>query len=270
MFIKNKKSNFGVSHSSDSGKWKEFFNLDGTGLKLYKLKEGKNVFDIVPYNASENHFFVKTGRVDVGDVLFNVDVYIHALQTGNIVCRRQYDEICPHCEEIKNSQEKKWAKRRNLYIVRYKGDNGEYQFGLLNMAFKGFGDKLINEIQDYVSENKNHPMDWENGCSVVVRGVKDTWEGKDFIKADKIDFIPRQDKFDSQCEKYSMDLTEFFNSENPKEEKKVDVEESKMQNPKEEKQTNDNGCPFGHRLGEADEHDECTTCDKWKVCISSF
>ena len=190
--------------------YKSTFDISKVGdgkLEKYKIREGKNLIDVIPFNAGPNHPLVATGQCQEGDTMYSLDYFVHkdiGGQGNNFICLKQYGKQCPCCDEsmrlykegTADSKKKGTAvrsKRRCIYLVHDLIDNKFYYF---DVAWFGF-EKHINERASITTDPTTgaaiNPFDWENGKSISFLGVKDKFEGKDYIKISEsaFDFVNR-------------------------------------------------------------------------------
>lgn len=191
------KSEWG--NQSGGASYKPVFDVSKVGdgkLEKYKVREGKNLIDVIPFNAGPSHPLVATGQCQAGDTMYSLDYTVHkSIGPGkqDFVCLRQFKKNCPCCDEsqrlynLGTEDSKKQAtavrsKRRCVYIVHDLID-GKYYY--LDQAWFGF-EKHINEraaiTTDPATGAPVNPFDWENGKSISFYASKDKWNGNEFNK----------------------------------------------------------------------------------------
>ena len=74
-------------------------------IKFFKPKEGKNKINIIPFEVkSKNHPRVHQGILEVGDLDFSLDIFIHrnvGPNKASIVCpKKNYGKACPICDLV--------------------------------------------------------------------------------------------------------------------------------------------------------------------------
>ena len=207
-----------------SGDWKSTFDPSKIGnLEKYKVREGKNLIDIVPFNASDKHPMVVSGGIELGDTVYSLDYYIHRSIGGaqkDFVCLAQYGKRCPICGESKRYYQKGTeadkkqggllrAKRRVIYLVHDLIDGKYYYWDTGWMAFE----KPINARAQITIDERTgapvNPFDWETGKSISFYGVKDKFNGHDYVKIQDgtFDFVSRAPLSDEVLE-HSVDLSQ--------------------------------------------------------------
>lgn len=196
--------------------------LAGEKLEKYKVREGQNIIDIIPYNAGPNHPLVKTGQAAEGDTMYSLDYFVHKAigpAKQDFVCLKQFGLNCPCCNEssryysIGTDDAKKMgtalrSKRRCVYIVHDLLDNKFYYF---DTAWFSFEKNVNTRAQVTVDETTGapiNPFDWQSGRTIVFLGAKDKYDGKDFIKIQEasFDFRKREPLSDAVFE-HSVDLS---------------------------------------------------------------
>lgn len=303
-----------------NGGFKDFLSPGKVNLEKWKPSVGRNLIDIIPYNASESHPLVASGQLEVGDGLYSLDIYVHkgiGPSGQNIPCLKQFGKKCPICEEnnrlynLGTEEAKKrssglYAKRRVVYVVH---DILHNTYGYWDTGYKSVEEKLMKESAFAVDDNgaKINVFDWEEGMSVEFYGTESEFQGHKYVDVDRFRYIPRKPLSDEILSK-SVDLSTVLNiveaddmekilagevvssnesnetqdessaSEAPvvREEpaevsKPAEKAESVPEAPKHECTSNCPSCPFGHKFGEADGHDECGTCETeiWEKCFEA-
>lgn len=303
--------------------FKDFIS-PSNGLERWKPSAGVNKIDIIPYNASSSHPFVRSGQVDEGDTFYSLEVFVHkgiGVSGSNYVCLRQFGKKCPICEEgdrLHNlhtpagdeAARKLWSSRRIIYLVHDLINN---KYGYWDTGFRSVQQKLNSLSQFEVDEKtgaKIDVFDWEEGRTIQFVGNEKTFNGNKYIEPDGFNFKSRNPLSDEVLS-HSIDLSGMLNildeeslekvlageiTESPSnssaesqpvnsiQETAKAALEDEVQNdaknavsetiPEKKEATtssvapgNDHICPFGHKWGEADNHNECGTCQVWEKCI---
>ena len=196
--------------------------LAGEKLEKYKVREGQNVIDIIPYNAGPNHPLVKTGQAAEGDTMYSLDYFVHKSigpAKQDFVCLKQFGLNCPCCNEasryysIGTEDSKKMgnvlrSKRRCVYIVHDLIDNKFYYFDTAWFSFEKNVNTRAQVTIDEATGAPVNPFDWQSGKSIVFLGAKDKYDGKEFIKIQEasFDFRKREPLSDAVLE-HSVDLS---------------------------------------------------------------
>jgi len=174
-------------------------------VEQFKLKQGNNRIEILPYEISTNmHPLVVAGKMKKGQLDYNVVLKVHTnVGPGKktVVCPYPYGKPCPICEAAiaaKNAGDTKtnealYAKTKVYYNVV---DNSERDKGIkiFETSIKGFQKPL--EVVDLNSE-EDFPgkffADIDNGLTVKVLGGEAEFGGHKYIEASSISFVERKE-----------------------------------------------------------------------------
>lgn len=274
-------------------------------VKFYKLKEGSNKIDIVPYTiASSNHPLVKRGTLKVGDLDYTLDIWVHkniGPSESDIMCpKKNYGKSCPVCDQAdeyrmagkKEEFDAYKAKRRVFYNVRdvLKPDEG---LMVLEQSHFLFEKELIEEAKNSADgEGIIDFADPEEGKTIKFRGSATIFQGHASIEPKNFGFIDRDSSvaklvkatiaFDSLLTMYSADqMIALMNGADDDEEEEEEAPPSKRQSKHDDDEEEEEKpkakpvppkedgptCPSGHRFGkDNDEKPECEDCKVWKAC----
>jgi len=172
-------------------------------VKFFKLKEGMNRIEIIPYTITTNmHPLVVQGRYQKGNSDYNLVLYVHRnIGPGkrSIICPSQYGKPCPICEAAKAAKdagdkatnEALYARRRVFYNVV---DNADRSAGvqIFETNIKYF-QKPLETADKYCATDfpgKFFPS-LKDGLTVSVLGAKDNFNGNEFIQPSSITFVNR-------------------------------------------------------------------------------
>jgi hypothetical protein len=174
-------------------------------VEQFKLKQGNNRIEILPYEISTNmHPLVVAGKMKKGQLDYNVVLKVHTnVGPGkkSVVCPYPYGKPCPICEAAiaaKNAGDTKtnealYAKTKVYYNIV---DNSERDKGIkiFETSIKGFQKPL--EVVDLNSE-EDFPgkffADIDNGLTVKVLGGEAEFGGHKYIEASSISFVERKE-----------------------------------------------------------------------------
>ena len=190
----------------------KFIALDLSNYKaeLFKIKEGANRIEILPYEISSNmHPLVHAGKMKKGQLDYNVAIKVHTNIGPNkktVVCPYQYGKACPICEAAiaakkagdTKTNEALYAKTKIYYNVV---DNAEREKGvqILEANAKYFQKPLetvdINSEEDFPNR---FFADVDTGMTVKILGAKEEFTGADgkkgtFIQYSSISFVERKE-----------------------------------------------------------------------------
>jgi hypothetical protein len=189
-------------------------DLSDYDVPLFKLAEGNNRIEILPYRTSSKlHPLIATGKIKKGGLDYNIVLYVHTnIGPGKktVICpNKDYGKPCPICEAAdaarksgdKETNEALYAKRKVYMNVL---NNAERDKGvqLFETNIKYFQKPL--EVADANCE-EDFPGKYfasvENGLTVKVLGSKETFNGHSFIKAEGISFAERKESVRSFVDK---------------------------------------------------------------------
>ncbi len=174
-------------------------------VEQFKLKQGNNRIEILPYEISTNmHPLVVAGKLKKGQLDYNVVLKVHTNvgpSKKTVVCPYPYGKPCPICEAAiaaKNAGDTKtnealYAKTKVYYNIV---DNSERDKGIkiFETSIKGFQKPL--EVVDLNSE-EDFPgkffADVDNGLTVKVLGGEAEFGGHKYIEASSISFVERKE-----------------------------------------------------------------------------
>jgi hypothetical protein len=275
------------------------------GIEFYKIKED-NLIDIIPYIVKTKNHSKKLaiGSGDyVLEIFTHRDI---GIENKEYLClRRMYGKACPVCEEMQRLKEegseeeskKLWPKHRTLYNVI---DLNEEEKGiqLFDVTFKWIESVLRkNALKDGQIITF---ADLEEGCSVQFAGnpeefITGSKKKIEFKRPVALKFVERDGLYDESIleESYSLDsflcvptyqeVYDAYYEVEKKDEKPKEIEEIEEEKVEEpvvdnkvkkfkkvirKEQSNDiKTCPEGFTFGvDYDEYDECSECDKKKIC----
>jgi hypothetical protein len=210
------------NNARESGGGLKYFNLPkGVGLWTPD-KAGSYMLDFLPYEISiENHPDRRGDKVVPGDLWWKFP-YAHHERIGpaqdSVVCPASFGKPCPICEEQarlkKNYDANKDAirainaKKQCAYVIRNPDDADAYAVFAYSM-FK-FGEILDAELTAVGDDALGFYDTTEEGKTVKVRFVDDSFDGRKFLKANRIDFESRKPMgFDDK----RKDGTPFWNDD---------------------------------------------------------
>lgn len=269
-------------------------------VKFFKLKEGMNRIEILPYTITTNmHPLVVQGRYQKGNSDYNIVLYVHrSIGPGkrSIICPSQYGKPCPICEAAKAAKDEGdkatndalYARRRVFYNVV---DNADRDAGvqLFETNIKYF-QKPLETADKYCATDfpgKFFPS-IKDGLTISVLGAKDSFNGNEFIQASSITFVNRTlpvAQFEKdvipldQCiklksyeeiENIMMGVDTGDDEEEAPQVERPAVEETKTEEAPSVEETkedappteSDTDCPHGFPFGDAvhADHKECDDC----------
>lgn len=191
------------------------------GVSVYQPVPGaREKFDIIPYVVKVDNHPDRDEENDIatkGEIWYKRPFKVHKnVGSGNdaVVCLSSFGEKCPICEyhkkRIKEGASKEELaelkpKTRILYVVMPKGNKKvEEKLHVLDMSSYLFQDLLTEELE----ENEDYEMfpDLEEGYTLQVRWDDESFKGKSFAKASRIDFKERDEQYDADLCEEAPDL----------------------------------------------------------------
>ncbi len=272
-------------------------------IKFFKPIEDVNMINIIPFEIkSKNHPLVRSGKMNVGDLDFQLDMEIHRYvgpSNADIICpKRNYGKRCPICEERekyyaegKNNEAKKLKPTRRilLNVQPIIEDKPSKELMVFHVSHYLFMRELIDEAHSYKEKDEIVQFaDIEKGKIIRFRGSEEDIEDNKMMKFKSFGFLPREEEITEEILDQTISFDEglvllsyeeiekiFYGQDEEEEEENTDREERKKEEEEEEKKESkvkkekDNKCPFDHKFGEADDHDnDCPKCKIWDDCIT--
>lgn len=194
--------------AAESSAGSNFFTVD-SGVNIFELeRKGTKLIDIVPYVTGEGN-----ANMEPGKWYYENTVWAHRVGGSGGVkwypCpAKNNNQKCPICEyrtKILNDREagedaRKLAddlkaKQRQLWNV-YDHDAPDKGVQVWELSYHMFG-RLVDEAINSDVES-SHPLDYEffadpqDGFSLRLGVIEDSFEGKTFLKIGRVDFIKRK------------------------------------------------------------------------------
>jgi len=187
-------------------------------MEWLKTKKGTMHLSLVPYRVSvDDH----PDGIDKGDFWYRRLILIHrdvGPEGVSVLCPKTFDEKaeCPICEKSAKLRKSRKdgdedvakalrAKERELFnVVDLDGDDDEVF--LWDMSTFLFGELLKAEIRD----DEEATFDLEGGSSIAVRFKEDSFDGRKFVKPNKITFEERNDIDEDFVDEHCADLDDIL------------------------------------------------------------
>ena len=256
----------------------------------------KNKINIIPFEIkSKNHPLVKQGQMEIGELDYCLDIWTHrniGPSESTVIClKKTYGKACPICEEAeklrKAGKEKEAnalkAKRRVFYNV----EDVRRKPGILQIfeaSHHLFEKELIDEARND-EDDENSFIDFadpETGCAVCFRASLVKQGGFEFNEFKSFSFTERDEPIDEELLSSAISFDEHLNvlsyeqiqeilfgsDEEETDEDEDDEDEAPPKKKPVSRNNEKNICPHGYKFGkDADNHEECTDCEKWAKCI---
>lgn len=178
-------------------------------VKFFKPKEKLNKIVIVPYEiTSKLHPLVKSGRAEIGDLDYIMDVFVHRYMgpdNADILCpKKTYGKPCPLCDMgnalyndgDKDAAKEFYASRRATYNVLAveKGELSE-ELQVFDVSHFLFEKELIEEANDCSDGDDIIPFaDLEDGSIIKFRMSIDKNGQYETPKYKSFDFLDREEE----------------------------------------------------------------------------
>lgn len=229
MAKKKRKSRFGANVTHDVERRKKaassygYLNLP-EGLQMYKEKEGRHKFDVIPYMVSvDNHPDKDPDRPDTaheGNPWYKRPIYIHrnvGVENDTVVCPKTVGKKCPICEERQDQFAQGMDSKevvpkpqlRNLYLlIPIADEDYDEELHLWDISNGNFQAELDDELAEN-PENGRFP-DPEDGLTLSIRFSEETFNKNKYYKASRIDFKERKQQYDPEIMEEAPNLDEIF------------------------------------------------------------
>ena len=213
--------------------FKDIIDYKKLGIEKWKVAEGVNDIDIIPFNAGKKNPFVVSGQVQEGEIMYALDIYIHSgigVSKSNYPCLKQFGKDCPICKEASrlwnmntpDAQEqakKMFSKRRMIFNVH---DLTTGKYGYYDTGYQGFYSDIakLQQVKKDDEGNPINPYDWENGRTISFLGTKSEFKGKSYNEASTFDFKARKPLSDEVLS-HSVDLSDELYEYSPEDLEKI-------------------------------------------------
>lgn len=244
-------------------------------IKFYKVKEGKNRINIVPYIIkTKNHPLVKSGDYKIGDPDYLMDVYIHRYigpTQSDIICpKRTYNKPCPICEQADKARaegkEKEFSSlraRRTVYYNVIDARNPDEGLQVFAVSHYLFEKELIDEARNASDNGEiiDFP-DINDGMEISFRAAKAVLNKQEFFEYKSFAFVPRDEPLDEDLVDQAVSFDDIMKLYSYEEIEKMlyggteEDEEDESSNSEEEEEEEDEGDSDEEEEEENEEEDE--------------
>ena len=176
--------------------FKKFENIE-----LYKVEEGDNTFDILPYEIkTKNHPLVRTGEASVGEWDYLLDYFVHKnIGAGNaqVICLKStFGKPCPICDQQSKyfkqgkEEEAKALKpsRRVCYNVL---DHRDGKVKIFDVSHYLFEKELIEEARNGKDGSYVMFSDPDKGKTISFRATLEKSGKNEYFKFKSFKFLNR-------------------------------------------------------------------------------
>ncbi len=185
------------------------------GVKQYAPEKPCRVkLDILPYEVSTNHH---PDGIEKGLLWYKYPFRIHHSIGSNeesIVCPGSIGKACPICQEVKKLKENYDENEETIkgiqgqrYVMYNILDPDDYdKIAVFCMSRGKFADQLEKELNEGEEEDLDFYHVVDGGKTVEVRFSEETFKGRKFVTASRIDFIPRDDMDEEEILEMTVNL----------------------------------------------------------------
>lgn len=207
----------------DNTTTKEYAYQIPKDVPVYKVREGQNLIDIIPYRISNpNNPAIRLNGFELGD-----EDYFQHLQThfgigsnkNEYLCRnRMFGKKCPICE----AQNELWDVDRALAKSLYPKDHVVYNVIDLLEPEKSIQVWKISKF--WVEDNlvklsamkskSGVPIiygDWELGWSIEFYGMEQKYNGNKFYKPENFSFVKREKQYTEDIVDKAYPIDKWYN-----------------------------------------------------------
>lgn len=206
-----------LSQTGGSGNW---FRLPD-GVELWEPKEkGKYLIDILPYETTSK---CHPNEIDAGVVWYQYPFKVHhgmGASNKSVICPTSVGQKCPVCEEIarlskeydKNEDTIKSLRPQRYVAFNILNPDDKDQVVIFAMSVGKFYNALEKELQESDDEDIANFFDvTDSGKTLKVRFSEESYAGKKFLTASKIEFVDRDAMDEDEIFSKVVCLDEMFN-----------------------------------------------------------
>ena len=228
--IKGKKSKFASRYqasyeSKDKGGFSKASVMDWKKVdevNFYQPVAGKNRINIIPYVIkSKNHPLVRRGEMEVGDLDYVMDVWVHRSvgpTEGSILClKNTFGKPCPICEQMamlkkqgKEDEAKDLrASRRVFYNVQDLKEPDKLK--VFETSHYLFEKELIDEARD---DDEGGFIDFaslEDGKEIRFRGAETSLGTNKYLEFKSFSFSDRDEEIDEELVEKAISFDDIMN-----------------------------------------------------------
>lgn len=203
-----------------AGKGASYSALDFSSVgkvNFYKLKEGSNKLDVVPYTASAKlHPLIAAGRLEKGSPDYDLEIFVHrniGASGGAYICPKKLTGApCPICEaaeelesRVKDGDKKAEETQKKLFpsfrifmnvVDMMEPEKGVQVFETNNKQFlkplKAAQAEFNSDSDAQEKSPKAHFADPDNGLTIKVIGGAASFGGHDYVEPTGITLLPRK------------------------------------------------------------------------------
>ena len=231
-----------LSQTGGSGNW---FRLPD-GVELWEPKEkGKYLIDILPYETTSK---CHPNGIEAGVVWYQYPFKVHhgmGASNKSVICPTSVGQKCPVCEEIarlskeydKNEDTIKSLRPQRYVAFNILNPDDKDQVVIFAMSVGKFYNALEKELQESDDEDIVNFFDvTDSGKTLKVRFSEESYAGKKFLTASKIEFVDRDAMDEDEIFSKVVCLDEMFNVPDYAALKAIFLEEDVVEDSEEEEE----------------------------------
>lgn len=186
-------------------------------VNFYKLKEGTNKLDVVPYTATAKlHPLIVSGRMEKDTPDYDLEIFVHrkiGAGEGSYVCPKKLTGApCPICEaaealdeRVKKGDKKAEDRQKELFpsfrifmnvVDMLDEDKGVQIFETNNKQFlkplKAAQAEFNNDADAQAEHPKAHFADPDNGLTIKIVGDKTKFKGREYVEPSSVSLLVRK------------------------------------------------------------------------------
>lgn len=177
------------------------------GMRLIKLEKKTYDFDILPFEIKKKRTVPDTVKremdFDKGEIWWHRSIFVHrnvGPDKKYILCPRTVGKPCPICEDRKVLMEDWDSNEKTIYALKPQHkdliyvidrDNEKEGIGIIEHSYANFREVIEKELREQDKDEYYDFFQLEDGYTLRIRVIEDTYEKNTFYKADRIDFEKR-------------------------------------------------------------------------------
>lgn len=191
-----------------------------------KIKKGTMELDFLPFEITKSKTVPDTPKRDLqfeqGDLWWHRSIFVHrnvGPEKKAVLCPRTFKKPCPICEERQALMDSDYESNKKL-IGDLKPQHKDLMFAIdldaekegvkvVEFSYANLREKIENELRE---QNKDEFYDFfqiDQGYTLRIRFLEETFNKTPFFKADRIDFDKRND-YDDKILKETFDFDEYL------------------------------------------------------------
>ncbi len=191
-----------------------------------KIKKGTMELDFIPFEIAKSKTVPDTPKRDLqfdeGDLWWHRSIFVHrnvGPEKKTVLCPRTFKKPCPICEERQALMDSDYESNKKL-IGDLKPQHKDLMFAIdlgaekegvkvVEFSYANLREKIENELRE---QNKDEFYDFfqlDQGYTLRIRFLEETFNKTVFFKADRIDFDKRND-YNENILKETFDFDDYL------------------------------------------------------------